>query len=291
MTVIDVGGSRLHACVVGSGPTVVVLYGGPDFDHEYLGDGLDLLAEEHRLVAYAQRGRGRSFRAGEPTPVVTMDTEVADLDRVCAWAGEDRVARIGHSWGCLLAFEYALRHPERVSHLVLLHPVPSRMPRPPSSGASWVPADARGAGPSWHGSRRIRRTWRGTWRRTRPSTASTRPDAARSGASGRARPPPAGGLHHGGVLAARAVEHGLYDDTWRRPDYDLVPRLRELRIPTLLLHGRHDIIAVETIGPIAAAITGARLEVLPGLGRFAFLESPETVLPRIAAFLAGDAGR
>jgi proline iminopeptidase len=31
---------------------------------------------------------------------------------------------LGHSWGAVLALEYALRHPTRVSHLVLMNPAP-----------------------------------------------------------------------------------------------------------------------------------------------------------------------
>jgi proline iminopeptidase len=47
---------------VGEGPPILVLHGGPDFDHAYLLPELDRLADSFRLLYYDQRGRGRSAR-------------------------------------------------------------------------------------------------------------------------------------------------------------------------------------------------------------------------------------
>ena len=117
-TFVPAGESRLFVRDLGSGHPVIVLHGGPDFDHSYLVPELDGLAEQNRLVFYDQRGRGRSW-SGEGPDSVTIDSEVEDLDRVRAWTGSTTVALLGHSWGGLLAMEYAIRHPERVSHLIL----------------------------------------------------------------------------------------------------------------------------------------------------------------------------
>src|SRR6266487_5561073 len=45
-----------------------------------------------------------------------------------------------------------------------------------------------------------------------------------------------------GVLKARAVEDRLMRDSWLLPDYDLLPRLKSLRIPTLVISGDHEFI-------------------------------------------------
>jgi len=42
-----------------------------------------------------------------------------------------------------------------------------------------------------------------------------------------------------GVLKARAVEDRLMQDTWARPDFDLLPQLKTVKIPTLVLSGDH----------------------------------------------------
>ncbi len=120
---IGEGSSRLYVRELGRGLPIVVVHGGPDFDHEYLLPDLDRLASRFHLIYYDQRGRGRSF-SGEPPGRVTIASETEDLDRVREWTTHARIAVLGHSWGGLLALEYAIRHPDRVSHLILLNPAP-----------------------------------------------------------------------------------------------------------------------------------------------------------------------
>ncbi len=86
---VPVPGGRLFVRALGTGPTVIAVHGGPDFDHEYFRPELDVLASAARLVYYDQRGRGRSF-TGE-LPEVTIASEVADLDAVREAVGADRV--------------------------------------------------------------------------------------------------------------------------------------------------------------------------------------------------------
>ena len=111
---VPVDGAQLFTRTVGSGPPVIVLHGGPDFDHTYLLPELDQLAAHARLVYYDQRGRGRSAIGVEPNDV-SIASEIADLDALRRSLGVDAVAILGHSWGGLLAMEYTTRHPDRVS--------------------------------------------------------------------------------------------------------------------------------------------------------------------------------
>ena len=78
-----------------------------DFGHDYLLPELDRLADACRLVYYDQRGRGRSY-AGDAPDDVTMAGDVDDLDCVRRSLGLETMAVLGHSWGCLVAMEYAL---------------------------------------------------------------------------------------------------------------------------------------------------------------------------------------
>src|SRR5205823_4148655 len=75
------GSARLYVRDIGAGPPVVVVHGGPDFDHEYLLPDMDRLADSFRLVYYDQRGRGRSY-SGQTPAEISVASEVEDLDRV-----------------------------------------------------------------------------------------------------------------------------------------------------------------------------------------------------------------
>ena len=88
-----------------------------------------------------------------------------------------------------------------------------------------------------------------------------------------------------GVLEARAIEARLHDQTWNSPEYDVLPRLGEHRIPTLVLHGDADFFPVRISRNIADAIPGARFVVLPGCGHFAYLERTAETFAAIRSFL------
>lgn len=74
------------------------------------------LAENHQLVRYDERGTGLSDRHVEE---VSLDGWVRDLEAVVDALELERFALLGISQGGPTAIQYAIRHPERVSHLVL----------------------------------------------------------------------------------------------------------------------------------------------------------------------------
>ncbi|MGZ6072062.1 MAG: alpha/beta fold hydrolase, partial [Myxococcaceae bacterium] len=107
---IPVERTSLYAREVGRGRPLVVLHGGPDFDHRYLLPEMDRLSDAFRLIYYDQRGRGDSAKQVQPDDV-TLLSDVEDLERVRQFFHLESMVLLGHSWGAVLALEYALRHP------------------------------------------------------------------------------------------------------------------------------------------------------------------------------------
>ena len=70
------------------------------------------------------RGRGRSAEGVRPDDV-TLSSDLEDIDRVRQHFRLDAPVLLGHSWGAVLALEYALRHPTRVSRVILMNPAPA----------------------------------------------------------------------------------------------------------------------------------------------------------------------
>jgi pimeloyl-ACP methyl ester carboxylesterase/DNA-binding winged helix-turn-helix (wHTH) protein len=77
---------------------------------------LHALAANHRLVRYDARGNGLSDWEVDD---ISFDAFVRDLESVVEATGLRRFALMGISQGCAVSVAYAVRHPERVSHLVL----------------------------------------------------------------------------------------------------------------------------------------------------------------------------
>jgi pimeloyl-ACP methyl ester carboxylesterase len=74
------------------------------------------LSRDHTLIRYDARGNGLSDRDVEN---VSFETFVGDLETVVDAAGFERFALLGISQGCAISIAYAVRHPERVTHLIL----------------------------------------------------------------------------------------------------------------------------------------------------------------------------
>jgi proline iminopeptidase len=266
---------------IGQGRPIIVLHGGPDFDHTYLLPDLDRLASAYRLIYYDQRGRGRSL--GDPQ-AISLQTELEDLDDLRQHLQLDSVGVLGHSWGSVLAMEYALGHPERVSHLILMNTAPAsqaglvllrqeiasrlaahqqRMKELKSS-LKYLEGDPATAAEYY-------RYWF--------SAAFKRPEHLNRLDLGFTHLTPED------VRRARAVEQRLYQDTFDRQDFNLIPRLRRLRVPTLVIHGDYDFVPAAVAAGIAQAIPGARLAVLNDCGHFAYFECPEGVRQAVANFV------
>jgi pimeloyl-ACP methyl ester carboxylesterase/DNA-binding CsgD family transcriptional regulator len=77
---------------------------------------LEELARGHRVVRYDERGCGLSDRDVEE---LSLDSFVSDLEAVVDAADLDRFILLGLSQGGAIAIAYAVRHPERVSHLII----------------------------------------------------------------------------------------------------------------------------------------------------------------------------
>ncbi|NMM09282.1 MAG: alpha/beta hydrolase [Polaromonas sp.] len=101
-------------------PPLIVVHGGPGGDSKYLYPIKDF-AKTHFLVFYDQRGTGLSPRVDKA--FLTLETSLDDLHNIVShYGGSGQVKLIGHSWGAMLVVGYLGRHPERVSHAVLVEP-------------------------------------------------------------------------------------------------------------------------------------------------------------------------
>ena len=90
------------------------MHGGPGADHSTLLS----LAVDHRLIFYDHRCNGRSAKVD----LATMEWAnlAADAEAIRERLGIDKWAVLGHSFGGMVALEYAIRYPNSLTHLCLL---------------------------------------------------------------------------------------------------------------------------------------------------------------------------
>ena len=114
-------GVRLAYASIGSGPPLVkasnwLTHLDFEWDSPIWRHWWSALSLHHRVIRYDERGNGMSQR---DVADVSFDTWVRDLETVVDAAGLDRFALLGISRGGPIAIAYAVKHPERVTHLVL----------------------------------------------------------------------------------------------------------------------------------------------------------------------------
>jgi proline iminopeptidase len=105
---------------VGSGPVkVLLLHGGPGFTHEYLEAMESFLPQAGiEMYYYDQLGCGNSDQPDDPA-LWTLPRYLEEVEEVRIGLGLDNFVLYGHSWGGVLAIEYALHHQRHLRGLVI----------------------------------------------------------------------------------------------------------------------------------------------------------------------------
>ena len=98
-------------------PTLLLLHGGPGYDHSGFKPAFSRLADVAQIVYYDHRGHGRSDR--RPAGEWTLDTFADDIVRLCAALGVTRPIVLGQSFGGFVAQRYLARHPAHAAKVIL----------------------------------------------------------------------------------------------------------------------------------------------------------------------------
>src|SRR5512143_903595 len=115
----DVDGAKLvpDGPAMRERPTLLLLHGGPGFDHSSYKPAMAPLAGAAQLVYLDHRGNGRSDRG---TPEQWNLAQWGDDVRAfCDALGIEKPVVLGNSFGGMVAMAYATRHPDHPGKLVL----------------------------------------------------------------------------------------------------------------------------------------------------------------------------
>ena len=112
-------GVKIHYATMGKGPLVVMIHGFPDFWYSWRHQ-MDALAKEFQVVAIDQRGYNLSDK---PKGVEQYDMKllVGDVAAVIKHLGRDKATIVGHDWGGMVAWQFAMNLPQMTENLVVLN--------------------------------------------------------------------------------------------------------------------------------------------------------------------------
>jgi pimeloyl-ACP methyl ester carboxylesterase len=271
-------GTRIFVEVIGrklvpDGPTMrerqtmLLLHGGPGFDHSTLANIFEPLAEELQLVLIDHRGQGRSDRRNPEEWNLTQ--WVADLVELCELLELEEPIVLGQSFGGVVALAAASRHPELASKLVVSSSLAKlRLDRA-------LPMFERLGGPE------VRAVAERHFDELSDESAQEFLRVCLPVYNQKPMDPD--------VLARVRLNLDVGNHFFRNEflEIDLLPELGAITCPTLVLAGELDpITPVADAEDIAAAIPHAELRVFDGAGHGVFRDKPDEALEVIREFVS-----
>lgn len=258
---VTIEGAAIEYDVRGDGEPLLLLHAFPL--GLFMWDAqVEALAATHRVVRFDARGFGGSAAADGP---LTMERIADDGAALLDHLGVDRAVVGGCSMGGYAAFAFVRHHPQRLAGLVLQDTRAGADTAEAKASRTALAAKVLAEGASAAVDAFLPKLVGETTRRERPAVVALLQQRILL------TPPPAiANALHG--LAARA---------------DSRETLPTIAVPTLVLVGAEDVLTPppEAV-TMAAAIPRARLDVVPGAGHLANLESPDAVNAVLRAFLA-----
>jgi len=115
----DSNGVKIHYASLGSGPLIVMIHGFPDFWYTWR-DQMEVLSKNYQVVAIDQRGYNLSDK---PKGVENYDMRllVGDVAAVVKHLKQDKAIIVGHDWGGIVAWTFAMTLPEMTDKLIILN--------------------------------------------------------------------------------------------------------------------------------------------------------------------------
>ncbi len=273
----QINGTQLFVKTMGRGEPLIIVHGGPGFDHSYFLPQMAELAADYRLVFYDQRVSGRSSADLEPDEI-TLEEFIGDIEGLREFLGVERIHLMGHSFGGMLAMQYALRHPDRLHSLMLVN----------STAAS---------------SEYMGQVNQLLSERLSPEARRRQAEIAESEAFKQGEPDAirefmlvllSANFHDPGKV--EQLNLSFPDDFMARSErlqalagdlseYDLYPMLGEIHCPTLIVRGDSEVLPEEATDRIRDAIPGSQMHVLADCGHFPFVECNDQLQATLREFL------
>jgi 3-oxoadipate enol-lactonase len=253
---VEVEGSKLYYEECGTGPEAVVLIHDGIVHSAVWDDVWPAFCKRFHSIRYDRRGYGRSPAS------TTWYSETEDLAALLRYRKISRATLVGSSHGGELSIDFTLQYPGIVRQLVLVGAVVSGLPytdhflnRGINNSQPFEKGDVPGGLSNWAKDKYL---------------LASGHDAAKKRLLD--------------LLTANPQD--MTHSDYARPTQPALPRLKEIRVPTLILVGDADIPDVHAhAGSIEAGIPGSKRVIIPETGHLMYFEKPEEFSRTVITFI------
>jgi proline iminopeptidase len=267
---ISTNGASLYYKTIGKKDPIIIIHGGPGMHHGYFLPAMLELSKNHQIILYDQRGCGKATSEVIDSDSINIKTFVSDLEVLRKSLGLNKVTLLGHSFGGFLAMQYAIKYHKNLSSLILVGAMPADF----NGYNSFLLEFERRIQKIANEINSIRKSSKfkkgdpkAVYRFYRIIFETYLYDPEKIDEISLAFEP---------FAAINGFKvYDIFDQNLFKSKFDILSDLKNLSIPTLIVHGSSDPIPLETAKRISSAITNSKLVVLKRCGHFPFVEQPE----------------
>jgi len=252
--------NELYGEMLGSKDPCLILHGGPGLGFSYLRPGMDPLAKRYTCIFYDQRGAGRSapLLSSSLSP---LDQYIEDIEMIRTLLDLNKFTLLAHSWGGFLAAAYAAKYPEYLSKMILISSVPLsyddyqayRKVRAKAVQASTKPVDDSNPKAVSNYYKNLFTPYFFNSRNADKLDMSMTKEAAKQSFS----------------------TYALFIDRVMSRPFNYNNVLKQLHLPTVIIHGKQDLVPIVYAQDLANTISNAAFYPLDQCGHFPYLEQGE----------------
>ena len=275
---VILNGVNIHYAVRGSGPVMIAHSGGPGMDARSW-DDFAKIDDFLTVVMIHPRGSGLSGPAAGDAYL--LPDYASDVEALRVHLGLDKPIVMGWSHGGMVAMQFAISYPDSLSKLILvdtsayfgefLSDIEAAVQE--FRGEPWFEKSLAALKAEWAGEYQTDEDMARLWAEEMKFYFKHF-DARAEAYHGRTKD-----------LPVRVPPLKTFNDQ-KAASMDLRPQLKNIRVPTLVIVGRHDFITnVAMAEEIVKHIPNARLEIFEDSGHYAFIEEPEKFYRVIKEFV------
>jgi proline iminopeptidase len=239
------------------------------------------LSLSHDIIFYDQRGSGKSVGARIYPQDVNVDQFTKDLDNIRSKLHKERVIIIGHSWGGFLSMNYAIHYPDHVSSLVLMSPAAAdhdgqkvfanELSKRMLTIQHKIKPLLTYGGLNHLSDVDVCELYRyvlSIYLKNPLDVQKLTIDITKESAIGGAQ-----------------VLYMMLQTSYGKAEGELMPYLKNISAPTLIIHGRQDLVPIDAVQRINQAIKQSTMIELDDCGHFPHIEKKHETLTAIRSFL------
>jgi proline-specific peptidase len=260
---------------------LICLHGGPGATHDYFKSLEAMSTTGRRVILYDQLGWGNSDHINNPS-MWTIELFVEELDVIRHTLGLESIHILGHSWGGMLAMEYALTRPVGLASLILADTT--------VSVSQWVAETSRLVSELPPKIQQTIKVHEAAGTTNSPEYQEACRAFSRRHAGGHIDPKPEW------VKRAfeKLVDNEVYLTMWGPSEFcatgtlknwDITNRVGEIHVPTLIISGRYDEATPAITETIHRSISGSEKIIFENSAHFPHIEETERYLKVLDQFL------